>query len=77
MGEFFLGFALGLFTVIRINSCVAQQDATDEGVERRAKAVYERRATSLDWYEGSKHLEPWTKLSDAEHEAWLRPLRKY
>jgi len=53
MGEilsFLAGFALALMLVIPDNDA--------DSIEKRAKAVYERRAASLDWYEGDKHIQP-------------------
>ena len=72
MGEilsFLAGFALALMLFIPNNN--------EASIEKRAKAVYERRAASLDWYEGDKHIQPWSKLSPEEQEQWRKPLRKY
>lgn len=72
MGEilsFLAGFALALMLVIPNNDA--------DSIEKRARTVYERRAASLDWYEGDKHIQPWSKLSPEEQEQWRKPLRRY
>lgn len=73
MAEFSMGLFLGF--AFAVTFIVPSTDPAS--VEERAKAVYERRAASLDWYEGDKHIQPWSKLSPEEQEQWRKPLRKY
>jgi hypothetical protein len=73
MGEIVLSFLAGFALAIMLG--IPGNDA--DSIEKRAKAVYERRAASLDWYEGNKHIQPWSKLSPEEQEQWRKPLRRY
>jgi hypothetical protein len=73
MGDVILGFILGL----SLGIVLTIPDTDPASIETRAKAVYEQRAASLDWYEGDKHIEPWSKLSPEEQEQWRKPLRRY
>lgn len=77
MGHFFFGLFVGTGLMLFLVGEAHREKYIESNVQQRAQNVYTDWANSRDWYDREKHLEPWSRLSEAEREQWLRPLRKY